>query len=428
MATTSVMAKTSTMATTSTGRMLAAGAIGNVLEWYDFAVYGYFATSIGRTFFPKADPVAQLLAAFGIFAVGFLMRPIGGAVFGHIGDRLGRRVALNLSVIAMAVPTFLVGILPGYDTLGLAAPILLTGLRMVQGLSVGGEFTTSIVFMVERASPERRGLVGAVADLGAVTGILAGSASGAVLESLLSPESLHAWGWRVPFWIGLGVGLTGLALRRGLQEEPVAARQHASPLLASFRDHWRVLLRLASLSAFSAVGFYLMFVYIVSWLQFTKGVPAAEALVINTVSMALLLPVETAMAWLSDRIGRRPVMLAATGFAVVAAWPLLWLMHSGSMAWMLAGQFGFVLSIGTFLGCLPTLMVEVVPRAVRCTAIALGYNVTLGIVGGLSPLVATWLVERTGNDYSPAFMIMIAAAISFVALLGVRVDQKAPLS
>jgi MHS family proline/betaine transporter-like MFS transporter len=281
--------------------------------------------------------------------------------------------------------------------------------------------------MVERARPERRGLVGAVADLGAVAGILAGSASGALLESLLSQESLHAWGWRVPFWIGLGVGLTGLALRRGLQEEPAAAQKHASPLLASFRDHWRVLLRLACLSAFSAVGFYLMFVYIVSWLQFTKGVPAAEALVINTVSMALLLPVETGMAWLSDRIGRRAVMLGATGFAVVAAWPLFWLMHSGSVAWMLAGQFGFVLSVGAFLGCLPTLMVEVVPRAVRCTAIALGYNVTLGIVGGLSPLVATWLVERTGNDYSPAFMIMIAAVISFGALLGVRVDQKAPL-
>jgi len=166
------------MSTANTLRMSAAGAIGNVLEWYDFAVYGYFAASIGHAFFPQQDKVAQILAAFGVFAVGFLMRPIGGAVFGHIGDRFGRRAALTASVAAMAVPTFLIGVLPGYDVLGLMAPVLLTLLRMMQGLSVGGEYTTSIVFLVERAKPERRGLIGAVADLGSVTGILAGSATG----------------------------------------------------------------------------------------------------------------------------------------------------------------------------------------------------------------------------------------------------------
>src|SRR5215813_2691291 len=159
------------MASASSSRIIAAGAIGNVLEWYDFAVYGYFAAAIGRTFFPGQDPVAQVLAAFGIFAVGFLMRPVGGALVGHIGDRLGRRAALTFSVAAMAVPTFLVGVLPGYQTLGIAAPFLLTLLRMIQGLSVGGEYTTSIVFMVERAPPRRRGIVGAIADMGSVTGI-----------------------------------------------------------------------------------------------------------------------------------------------------------------------------------------------------------------------------------------------------------------
>jgi MHS family proline/betaine transporter-like MFS transporter len=173
------------MSTVSKTRIFAAGAVGNLLEWYDFAVYGYFATSIGHTFFPQQDKVAQVLSAFGIFAVGFLMRPVGGALFGHVGDRIGRRAALNLSIAAMAIPTFLIGVLPGYDTLGLAAPILLTLLRMMQGLSVGGEYTTSIVFLVERAEPERRGLIGAVADVGAVCGLLAGSATGAVLETLM---------------------------------------------------------------------------------------------------------------------------------------------------------------------------------------------------------------------------------------------------
>jgi MHS family proline/betaine transporter-like MFS transporter len=194
------------MATVSTPRMIAAGAIGNVLEWYDFAVYGYFAASIGRTFFPQQDQVAQVLAAFGVFAVGFLMRPVGGALIGYIGDRLGRRAALTVSVAAMAVPTFLVGALPGFQTLGVAAPILLTLLRMVQGLSVGGEYTTSIVFMVERSPADRRGLTGAVACFGAVGGILLGSATGAALASVMSDQALEAWGGAFPSWSVLWSG------------------------------------------------------------------------------------------------------------------------------------------------------------------------------------------------------------------------------
>ncbi len=417
------------MAAPSTSRIIAAGAIGNVLEWYDFAVYGYFAAAIGRTFFPSEDPVAQVLAAFGIFAVGFLMRPVGGALIGHIGDRLGRRAALTFSVAAMAIPTFLVGVLPGYHTLGIAAPILLTLLRMIQGLSVGGEYTTSIVFMVEHAKAGGRGLIGAVACCGAVGGILAGSAMGAALASMMSEAALESWGWRIPFVLGLVVGLAGFFLRRGIHEEATATKKAAgSPFIDTLRNHRPLLLRLAALSVFNSVGFYLMFVYIVSWLQLADGVPPARALGINTISMALLLPLMIAMGWLSDRVGRRPVMLAATAFAFIASWPLFWLMHSADAAIVLLGQLGFVLAVGTFVGCQPAIMVETVPAEVRCTAIALGYNVTLGVIGGLSPLVATWLVERTANDYSPAFMIMAAATVSFLALLSFRETFRAPLN
>src|SRR5947207_7559944 len=190
-------------------RVIAAGAIGNVLEWYDFAIYGYFAAAIGRDFCPREDAVALLLSSFGIFAVGYLLRPLGGALIGHIGDRLGRRAALTFSVSAMALPTFLVGVLPGYEVLGVMAPILLTVLRMIQGLSVGGEYTTSIVFMVEQAPPGQRGKLGAIAGCGAVGGILLGSATGARFASLLSPEEMAAWGWRLPFVGGLLVGFAG---------------------------------------------------------------------------------------------------------------------------------------------------------------------------------------------------------------------------
>jgi MHS family proline/betaine transporter-like MFS transporter len=413
--------------TTSTARTIAVGAIGNVLEWYDFAIYGYFAAAIGRAFFPSEDPVAQVLAAFGIFAVGFLMRPVGGALIGYIGDRFGRRAALTFSVAAMAIPTFLVGALPGYEVLGLAAPIVLTLLRMIQGLSVGGEYTTSIVFMVERAPPGRRGFIGAMAGCGAVGGILLGSATGTLLASTMSPEALEAWGWRIPFLVGLLVGLAGFLLRRHVRETPKPRAGGRSPLVETLRNHGPLLARLAALSVFNSVGFYLMFVYIVSWLQLVDGIAPARALGINTISMVLLLPLMIAMGWATDRFGRKPVMLGATVLGFAGALPFFWLLHHADPAVALLGQLGFVLAVGTFVGTQPTIMVEAAPVAVRCTAIALGYNVTLGLVGGLSPLAATWLVSRTGNDYSPAFMIMVAAAISFAALLAFKETYKAPL-
>jgi MFS transporter, MHS family, proline/betaine transporter len=412
---------------TNTPRILAAGIIGNLLEWYDFAVYGYFAAAIGHTFFPEQDKVAQALSAFGVFAVGFLMRPVGGAVIGSIGDRFGRRTALTVSVAAMAVPTFLVGVLPGYQTLGLAAPILLTLLRMIQGLSVGGEYTTSIVFVVEHARPGRRGVIGAVACCGATAGILLGSATGAALAAAMPADTLQDWGWRIPFLIGLLVGLAGFALRRSIHVEETEGKAERSPLLATVRNHAPLLVRLAALSTFTAVGFYLMFVYIVSWLQLADGIAPDRALEINTISMTILLPVMVATGWLSDRIGRLPILLGATVLGVIGAWPLFWLMHRVDPALVLLGQLGFVAAVGAFLGTLPVTMVEAVPAKVRCTAVALGYNVTLGVIGGLSPLAATWLVERTANDYSPAFMIMAASAISFAALLTFKETFRTPL-
>src|SRR5436853_2136977 len=184
-------------------RLIAAGTVGNVMEWYDFAAYGYFAQTIGRQFFPSDDAATSLIAAFGVFAAGFLMRPLGGVVFGHIGDLVGRKAALTISVLAMAIPTFLIGVLPGYATLGPVAAVLLVVLRMIQGLSVGGEYTTSIVFMVEQAAPGRRGLMGAVAGCGAVGGILLGSATGALLAAAMPTAAMDSWGWRIPFIVGI---------------------------------------------------------------------------------------------------------------------------------------------------------------------------------------------------------------------------------
>jgi MHS family proline/betaine transporter-like MFS transporter len=409
-------------------KTVAAGMIGNLLEWYDFAIYGYFATAIGRHFFPHQDPVAQLLSAFGVFAVGYLMRPVGGALIGHIGDRFGRRAALTFSVVAMAIPTFLIGLLPGYATIGLAAPVALTLLRMVQGVSVGGEYTSSMVFLVEHAPERRRGLMGALASCGATAGILLGSAVGAGFAATMSSAALEAWGWRIPFLLGLVVGIAGYLLRRHVPETLPTERRQRAPIVETLSEHWWVVLGIAGLSAFFAAGFYVTFVYHVSWLQTADGIAPARALEINSFSMAVVLPITIAAGWLSDRTGRKPFLLLATILGFVAALPLWWMMHHPSAELAQLGQLGLVLIVGLFVGALPAAMVEWAPPSVRCTAVALGYNVTLGVIGGLTPLVAAWLVERTGDELAPAFLIMAAAAVAFFTILRFRETYRAPFA
>ena len=413
---------------TVTRKVIAAGAIGNVLEWYDFAIYGYFAPVIGRTFFPHEDPLAQLLAAYGIFAIGFVVRPLGGALIGHIGDRLGRRAALTVSVAAMAVPTFLIGLLPGYQTLGLAAPILLTVLRVIQGLSVGGECTTSIVFMVERAPEGRRALMGAVAVGGATGGIMMGSATGALLSTVMSADALADWGWRLPFLLGLLVGVAGYYLRRNLHEAPRAARHGRAPIVEVVREHSMLMLRLVALIALYAVGFFVVFVFIVSWLQRVDGIAPARALTINTISMVLLTVAMFAMAWLSDRTGRKPLILIAAALVLRRRAAVLLVDAPSRSRPHPAGPVRVCDRARHVFGALPALLVEATPPGVRCTLIALGFNATMGVIGGLSPLVATWLVARTHDDLSPAFLIMAAAGVSFLSALSFGESYKSKLA
>ena len=403
-------------------RLLIAGIVGNLLEWFDFAIYGFFAVTIGKLFFPVQDPVAQVISAFGIFAIGFLMRPIGGVLLGYIGDKHGRHTAMLISVAAMAIPTFLVGVLPTYATLGIAAPIILLILRMIQGLSVGGEYTTSVVYMVENSPPSRRGFVGSFAVSGAVLGILLGSSFGALLATLLTADQLQAWGWRVPFWCGLVLGLSGLWLRRGDDSIAPHTPSTVNPLKTAWHDHRQVMLQVSGLAMVTAVVFYLVFVYVVSWLEMVDGIAPATALKINSESMVLLIAVMLGSGWLSDRIGARPILMTSTVLIVILAWPLFWLMHSTNDWSILAGQFGYALLIGAYLGAQPAYMVKVIPAAVRCTAAGLSYNITLGVAGGLSPMVATWLVHRTSDDLSPAFLIAVAALVSWFAVRSLPKD------
>ena len=413
------------MTSTHLRRVIAAGMIGNVLEWYDFAIYGYFAAQIGRHFFPHEDAVAQLLSTFGIFAVGYLMRPVGGVIVGHIGDTLGRRAALTFSVAAMAIPTFLIGLLPGYETFGVLAPVGLTLLRVVQGLSVGGEYPGSMVFLVEHAPEGQRGLMGALGASGGTVGMLLGSAVGAAFSASMSTAALDAWGWRIPFLLGLVVGVAGYILRRYALETTIEEKRTRAPIVETLH-HWRVVARFAGLSVYSAVTFYIGFVYLVSWLQTADGIPPSRSLEINSFSMLSSVPVLIAVGWLSDRIGRKPLMLLASTGGLIGGLPLFWLLNHQSDLVAQVGQLGLVLLTGAYYGSLPAVLVEAASPTVRCTVVGLGYNLCLGLFGGLSPLVATWLVERTGDEMAPAFLIMASAAVTFGTILYFPESYRSP--
>jgi MHS family proline/betaine transporter-like MFS transporter len=398
-------------------RGIIAGVAGNILEWYDFALFGFFAQQIGTHFFPATDRTASLLAAYGTFAAGFLMRPVGGALFGWVGDRYGRKQALVWSVLAMAFPSFMIGVLPGTETIGLLAPILLLLFRLLQGVAVGGEYMASAVFLVEGSRAGRRGWMGSWGPFGASAGTLLGSAAGAIINASMSPESVMAYGWRIPFILGLAVGLGGLAIRRHYVERVPHQPPAKSPLGDAFRIHWPTLLHLIALVAGIAVGFYTTFVYAPTWISQVTNVPARTALSINTVAMALSLLLIPAAGHASDQFGRRRVLLLGSGALALLAYPLMALMSRGQLAGIFVGHLSLALLVAANGGVLPATMAELAPWRVRCTVLSVAYNIGMALLGGTTPLVAAWLLARSGMTLAPALYLAGAGGLSFVGAL-----------
>ena len=414
-------------------KTLFAGMIGNVLEWYDFVVYGFLAVIIGELFFPSSDPMVSLLKSFGVFAVGFVMRPVGAILFGHIGDKYGRKKALTISIIMMAVSTTAIGLLPTYAQIGILAPTLLVILKLLQGLSVGGEYTTSVSFIVEHAPQDKRGLFGSVGILGAVVGILLGSASGAVITKILPEEDLYAWGWRVLFFTGILLGLVGYYVRKNIDETPKFMELEyeelidKNPVLDVFKKAYKEFIKTFSLSTFQAVGFYTIFVYIANHLAVFVKFPKSTALTINTISMIILAVLIPFFGWLSDKIGRKPIILASTGLTIILAYPLFKFISSGSVENALIGQILFAIVVAGFMSILPTTLVEIFPTQIRNSGYSIGYNLPFAIFGGTAPLIATYLIKVTGNINSPAFYLIFAATIAFLAGITLKETAKEPL-
>ena len=408
-------------------RTVIAGLAGNVMERDDFGVYGFFAAAIGSQFFPSDDPSTSLLASFGVFAAGFIARPLGGLLFGHIGDRLGRRAAVVSSVVLMIIPTLFMALLPTYAQIGVAAPILLVLLRLAQGLAVGGEYTTSMVLLVEEAQPSRRGFVGSFAPFGALGGLLLGSAVGATLLALLPEQDASRWGWRLAFFSGQLIGLVVFLIRRRLPpDKEILATEAArkSPLGEAFRNHWRTILKIVGFSLGNGVGFYLCFVYISTWLKEHQHVSASTALGLNSLALFSMLFLTPLAGALSDRIGRKPVLIVgAAGFALFA-WPVFWFINTPHLAASFAGQLAFALLMSCY-GAGPAFLVEAFPEHVRCSGLSIGYNLSQSIFGGTVPMVAVFLIKITGNPLAPAFYLMAAGAVSLCMALLIGKEAEA---
>ena len=399
-----------------------AGTVGNVLEWYDFAVYGFLAPIMSPLFFPADNGLTGLIKTYGIFAAGYLMRPIGGIIFGYVGDRLGRKIALQWSIALMAVPTVLVGLLPVHASIGSTAAVLLILLRLVQGISVGGELIGSMSYLVETAPANRRGLAGSWSVCGGVGGILLGSLVASTLGSLLTEEAMNEWGWRIPFLMGIVIFAVGSWLRRTLVESADFEKADADeanaglPIIAVLRDIPGRVLHLSVSILLFATSFYLLFVWMPTYLSQIVTPPVAHALGVNTTAMVLLLIMIPLGGHLSDSLGRKPIMLTATVVMGLFVYPAFLILDQGVMLYALVIQLLFAVLLGLIQGPLPAFMVECFPVKVRYTAIGLSYNITLAIFGGTAPLVSTWLIQATGDLASPAIYLVVLAVISTISM------------
>lgn len=412
---------------------LLAGFIGNVVEWYDFALYGYMAGILSGLFFPGESPAAGLIATYGVFAAGFLMRPLGSGVFGWLGDTIGRSRTMLISVSMMALPTFLLGCLPTFETVGIWAPMLLVLVRLVQGLSVGGEFSSSVTYLVETAADDRRGFSGSWANTGSMFGMLLGSGIAAALTTLIPEQMLADWGWRIPFLLGGVIGGVSIALRRNLPRSEHFKRHHSdrvstSPLLEAFTTNRLKMVQAILFASAYGVIFYLPLVYLPEWLHSQTGMPRDSALRINTAATALLLFLIPVTGWLSDRLIRRThfIAVAMLGLAALAIPLYAWFAGDGFRGAIIV-QFTLVLILAVPLGTAPAMFVELFPAEDRLSGYSVAYNLGLGVVGGATPMLATWLIHVTGLSIAPAGLITVAALVAFLVMLWVPDGSREPL-
>jgi len=398
-------------------RAVTAAVIGNVLEWYDFGVYGFVAAIIGKNFFPGTDETTQLLQAFLTFGLGFLARPVGGIVIGRMGDTHGRKAALMLTIFLMACGTVLIGILPTYAAIGVAAPALLLLARLMQGFSTGGEWGGSTAFIVEWAPKDRRGLYGSYQQMSVVGGLLLGSTFAALLNSLLTPAQMAEWGWRIPFLLGGILGPIGLYMRRTIEETPHYERvKDAAP--AGSSSGFALAAQAFGFTIVWTVCFYVLLTYMPSWTAKYMKLSAADALWSNSIGLVALVIAIPLMGHLSDRFGRRPLLLLCCAAFILLPYPLFTYLASGGVPYavLVLIQVAIAIVIALYSGAGPAAIAEIFPTRSRSTWMTTGYALAVAIFGGSAPYLSIWMIEKLGSPIAPVWYLIVAALISIVVI------------
>ncbi|MEV4946083.1 glycine betaine/L-proline transporter ProP [Streptomyces sp. NPDC053755] len=425
-------------------RAVKAASLGNAMEWFDFGIYAYLAVTLGHVFFPSGNDTAQLLSSFATFAVAFLVRPLGGMFFGPMGDRLGRKKVLALTMILMAVGTFAIGLIPSYASIGFWAPALLVFFRMLQGFSTGGEYGGASTFIAEYAPDRRRGFFGSFLEFGTLAGYVAAAGLVTALTAWLGADTMEAWGWRVPFLVAGPLGLVGLYLRLRLDETPAFQKLESESARASeaadtvetsakgdlariFRQQWPTLILCIALVGAYNITDYMLLSYMPTYLSDELGYSETHGLLILLLVMVLLMLIITQVGRLNDRFGRRPVLMAGMLGFLFLSLPAFLLIGQGGVPAITAGMLMLGLSLVCMLGTMSAALPALFPTDVRYGSLSVGYNLSASLFGGTTPLVITALIGATGSNLMPAYYAMGAALVGVVAVACMKETARKPL-
>lgn len=400
---------------------IAAAVIGNALEWYDFIVFGFFTVIISRLFFPTESQYASLLLTTATFGVGFFMRPVGGVFLGIYADRRGRKAALLAVIATMTVAIALIAFAPTYAAIGIGAPLIIVLARLLQGFSAGGEFASATAFLIESAPAGRRGFYGSWQMVGQGLAVLAGAILGTALTRTLSPEALDGWGWRIPFLFGLIIGPVGLYIRRNLAETEAFLQSGQSAAMGggerrALAAHAKEILVCMGMVVSGTISFYVILIYIPTFARTQLHLPLDQAFLAQSIGLACEVVLIPICGVLSDRIGRKPVMITALGLSLIVTYPLFaWVSSNPSFSNLLAMQVILCGLFGIFNGPVSTALGEQFPTRVRSTALAIGYNIAVMLFGGFAQFFVTWLIHASGTPIAPAFYLIFGAAVGLLA-------------
>ncbi|GGT91181.1 glycine betaine/L-proline transporter ProP [Streptomyces lateritius] len=425
-------------------RAVKAASLGNAMEWFDFGIYAYLAVTLGHVFFPSGNDTVQLLSSFATFAVAFLIRPLGGMVFGPMGDRIGRKKVLALTMILMAVGTFAIGLIPSYASIGFWAPVLLVFFRMLQGFSTGGEYGGASTFIAEYAPDRRRGFFGSFLELGTLAGYVGAAGLVTALTAWLGSDAMEAWGWRVPFLVAGPLGLVGLYLRMRLDETPAFRKLENESARASeaadavetsakgdlariFRQQWPTLILCVALVGAYNITDYMLLSYMPTYLSDELGYSETHGLLVLLLVMVFLMLIVTQVGRLNDRFGRKPVLMAGMLGFLFLSLPAFLLIGQGGVPAITAGTLMLGLSLVCMLGTMSAALPALFPTDVRYGSLSVGYNLSTSLFGGTTPLVITALIGATGSNLMPAYYAMGAALVGVVAVACMKETAQRPL-